>query len=296
MKFFLQQATHATGSVNLENGSIEGVSLISTPEAKGHNIKIDDASIQSFFEAVEGKTIKAYYTHSPSNDALDSIGLWSNFRIHKEEEYTKLLGDFKALDAWKENDEKSFAMLFELATKAPEAFGVSAEFEARAIVYGENGEEKEYDAEEDSNLDVFARAVNVSAFSIVAQPAANPTGLFAEAKEQEQNLASTEEKESLEMELSQTIKTANLLDEQNKQLQKDIDQLNKEKKEVEENLNAWKVKYAETISNMGADPVDSQIEDTPKTFEEKLASCQSYSEKSKLIKQSMPELMATWNK
>jgi hypothetical protein len=191
---FLSSQTYAEGIVDAESGRIEGVSLISTPEGKGHNISIDRKSRESFYEAVEGKTIKAYYTHSPANDALDSIGLWSNFRIVEEGEYTKLLGDFEALEAWRQNDTKEYQMLFELASKAPEAFGVSAEFSARAIVYEEDGKEKDYDADQDANMEVFARAVEVSAFSIVAQPAANPTGLFAEQKEDTKVLAEQAEK------------------------------------------------------------------------------------------------------
>ena len=148
LKFEIEST--ATGRVDAEKGIVEGVSVISTPEAKEHNIKIDRASIESFAAAVEGKQIKAYYTHSPSNEALDSIGLWQNFEIKEEEEYTKLTADFVALESWKEHDPKNYDALFELAKKAPEAFGVSAEFQAKTIFYNEEGEEVEFSGEEEA--------------------------------------------------------------------------------------------------------------------------------------------------
>ena len=167
----------STGSIDREAGTIKGVSLISTPEARGHNVKIDRASIDSFFSAVQGKSIKAYYTHSPENDALDSIGLWENFEVVEEGEFVKLKADFKALDSWKEHNKKDYDSLFELAEKAPEAFGVSAEFQGEHIYYDDEGNETKLNNDDDK--EAFIRALEVSAFSIVANPSANPTGLFS---------------------------------------------------------------------------------------------------------------------
>ena len=136
-------ADFAQGKIDKEKGIIYSVSVISTPEAKGHGIKIDRATIESFAAAVEGKTVKAYYTHDDDNEALDTIGIWKNFQIVEAGEFVKLTADFEALESWREHHSSQFDALFEMAEKAPEAFGVSAEFTARQVFY-EEGEEKEY--------------------------------------------------------------------------------------------------------------------------------------------------------
>lgn len=275
------------GAIDEAEGTIRGVSLISTPEAKGHNMSIDEKSIESFYEAVEGKSIKAYYTHSDSNDALDSIGLWKNFTIKQDGEYTKLLADFVALKAWKENNKKDYEMLFELAKEAPEAFGVSAEFTSRTIVYGEDGEEKEYEEGEDDDMERFARAVEVSAFSIVAQPAANPTGLFsAPVKDLTIKLATMGEKNSkMEMDLSATQKTLSLLQEKQAELQVELDAKEKE-------IQTWKARYGEAIA--GAEPVIASHEEEL-SFSDKLARCNTNQEKQTLIQNNMKFLSENWN-
>jgi hypothetical protein len=243
--FKFEQTVLARGEVNKEMGQITGVSLISTPEAKGHNISLDRASIQSFFDAVQGKQIKAYYTHSPSNEALDSIGLWTDFEIIEDGEFTKLIANFQALDSWKQHHQDDFDALFELAVKAPEAFGVSAEFQAKTIYYKDD-EETEYTGQED--VEVFARAVEVSAFSIVAQPAANPTGLFA-AKEEKTNyeqVADTliqlqEKNDELVMELK-------LEKDLTASLQKEKEQAAEEKQKLETQVQEWQAKFAQYVA------------------------------------------------
>lgn len=292
-----KEAKLAEGNIDRENSMIKGVSLISTPEAKGHNLSIDEASIDSFLSAVDGKQIKAYYTHSPENDALDSIGLWSNFRKEQDEQYTKLLGDFTALKAWRDNNPKDFEMLFELAEKAPEAFGVSAEFQAELIYY-EDGEAKQFDKDSESDVEVFARAKEVSAFSIVASPASNPTGLFAEAKQdemQKQFAETIEAKESLALELKTTQENFEILAKKHSELEEENKKLSEKLESKKEEAEKWQIKYAKFIDEMGSDPVDAPTEIEQKTFEEQLQACSSWAEKNQLIKQNMGKLMQTWN-
>ena len=164
-KLYFQQTK--LNRIDAENGEILGVSLISTPEAKGHGLKIDNQSIQSFFNAVEGKQIKAFMTHESNESPTDVIGIWENFRIEEDEEFTKLLADFSAMDSWRRNSPSEFDAFFELADKAPETFGVSAEFIGFGVTYNEEGEEEEWSGEEDE--EVFARASEVQAFSIVCE-------------------------------------------------------------------------------------------------------------------------------
>ena len=281
------------GIVDKTLGSISNVSLISTPEAKGHGMKLDEASIQSFYNAVEGKTIKAYYTHSPSNEALDSIGLWSEFEIVQDGEYTKLTAKFQALESWKEHQQGDYDALFELAEKAPEAFGVSAEFQAETIYYNEEGEAQQYNGQE--NVEVYARAISVSAFSIVAQPAANPTGLFAEAKEENNveevagNLIKLqEENDRLALDLDASQKAVDAASKSNEELQKQVEDL-------QEKLASMDARFKTMVEETGSDPVHASAEVAPVTFEEKLVNCKTWAEKQNLINQNMSELVRTWN-
>lgn len=285
-------AASRSGEIDLENGTIKGVSLISTPEAKGHGMSIDEKSINSFAEAVGEKTIKAYYTHN-DNEAFDTIGLWKNFEVIQDGEDTKLTGDFEALESWKENKKEEYDALFELAEKAPEAFGVSAEFTGTKVFYNEDEEEVEYSGQEEAGK-LYARAIEVQAFSIVATPAANPTGLFSEPSEKV-NLAEVasdlaEKKQELESELKLAknqleVFEANL-EEKSKELDAQAAELEKFQKEAAD----WKVKYAE-MANMGSEPVDA-AQPEPLTFEEKLSRCTTAAEKLELFKSN--NLTSSW--
>lgn len=296
----LQFKTHTPQGedIDLENGIIKGVSLISTPEAKGHNLKIDAQTIQSFFEAVAGKSIKAYYRHDPENDALSTIGLWEDFEIIEDGEYTKLKANFKALDAWRKNNEADFMALFELAQKAPEAFGVSAEFLAKQIQYGAEGEELEWDGETDG--DVFARAVEVNAFSIVAQPSANPTGLFSKPTEStkvlvEKNQELAEQKNELALDLNTAEKQLAVFAQQNEKLEKEVAELKAQLAEATTALESQEANHQKQLAEMGCEPVVAGAGSaTELTFEQQLAQCKTWSEKSKLFNANMQHLMQTW--
>jgi len=288
----LEIATSTADRIDAEKGKLSGVSVISTPEAKGHNISIDSRSIESFAEAVKDKKIKAYYTHSEQNEALDSIGLWENFQIVEDGEYMKLTADFQALEAWKEHHRDDYDALFEMADKAPEAFGVSAEFTIDKVYYNENGEEEKYEGQADK--EVFARAIEVSAFSIVAQPAANPTGLFAEAKEDsfvqlsETIIDLEEQKSGLALELETMKSMVEKISEQNSDNDEKI-------KMLESEVKLWKAKYSTLIENSGAEPQEANGVEEPKTFEEKLEACTSWKEKNELIQGNMQYLTTNWN-
>lgn len=311
---FAQPELARTGKVDKEEGLILGVSLISTPEAKGHGIKIDRGTIESFYEGVKDKSIKAYYTHDDDNEALDSIGLWENFEIIEDGDYTKLTADFKALESWREHHPDRFDALFELAEKAPEAFGVSAEFFAKRIMYSEEGEELDWDGESE---DVFARAVEVNAFSIVAQPSANPTGLFSQPKEVEEDEVDVEEFLSFNLsktqeELDGANSELKLAKDLNATLTSKVEELEakiaESEKEIEDKANEvdglkaelqeWQVKFARQVADMGSDPVEFSSESAPLSFQEQLARCKTWEEKSQLFESNMIELQQNpnWNK
>jgi len=296
------------GKVDAENGVIYGVSVISTPEAKGHGIKIDAASIASFHEVTKEKQIKAFYTHD-DNEALDAIGFWENFEIIEDGEFTKLQADFVALDAWKKHHTHLYDSLFEMAEKAPESFGVSAEFSGKAIYYSEDGEEIDFKHGEDDDKEIYARALEVSAFSIVAQPAANPTGLFSEPIEVDEDEVDAEEFLSFNLaqvqkDLDEALASKQDAIEANEILEKgfidqkdQIAELQKELEAAKTETASWQCKYAQLCADMGSEPVQAQEEvAAPLNFEQQLAAATSWSEKNELFKNNMFKLVADWNK
>ena len=87
----------------MENGEILQVSLITTGEILGHGMFLDESGLDSFLQCVEGTQVKTYYKHSEDNEALSSIGYFENFKkVEAEEGEYKIIGDFSALNAWKE--------------------------------------------------------------------------------------------------------------------------------------------------------------------------------------------------
>jgi DNA-binding transcriptional MerR regulator len=299
-------ADFAEGKIDKEKGIIYGVSVISTPEAKGHGIKIDRATIESFAAAVEGKTVKAYYTHDDDNEALDTIGIWKNFQIVEAGEFVKLTADFEALESWREHHSSQFDALFEMAEKAPEAFGVSAEFTARQVFY-EEGEEKEYSGQEEVD-EVFARAVEVQAFSIVAQPAANPTGLFsvdakvvdADEIDQEEFLEfnlkeATQSLAELREDLGQANAANKVFEEKLAEQESELVELKEKLKASQDETKTWQAKYGQLTSEMGSEPVEVQSE-VALSIEDKIAQAESWTEKAKLFKENMATLNKSWAK
>jgi hypothetical protein len=301
--------TTKLNQIDAENGEILGVSVISTPIAKGHNLFVDNKSIQSFFDAVEGKQIKAFMTHESNESPSDVIGIWENFRIEEDQEFTKLLADFSALDSWKRNHPSEFDAFFELASVAPNTFGISAEFIGFGVLYDEDGEEVEWDGE--SEGDVFARASEVSGFSVVLEPASNPTGLFSangkieNESEKEHEEIELEEEELIEFldcennELHLQIKTLEeltlLLKKERDSQQEQISDLESELESKSEESNKWKTKF-NALKESGSNPIEG-LHHTEETLSlsEKIQQTSSWHEKQKLFAENASELTREWN-
>jgi len=172
--------------VNRDEGTMTGVSLISTGEAEGHDLFVDDVSLQTVMDALHGDPIPAYITHSGAffRDRLTKeVGLFRNFRI----EDGRLLADFEAFQSFKNNDTKRFDTLFELAEKMPERFGLSIVFYAYKVWRTENAD-LAYNPEEDRPEDAIfqypsIRVDKVMSADFVDTPAANEKGLFDATEE-----------------------------------------------------------------------------------------------------------------
>lgn len=133
---------------------IEGVSIISVGEAKGHGLFVDDITLQEVKACAESFAggVKVNLDHGAG--IKDIVGFCDNFRIIGE----KLVADLNLL----ETAEKR-AYVLEIAERMPDTFGISIAF---------SGPVREKDGRS------FASCTELYSADLVQTPAANPTGLF----------------------------------------------------------------------------------------------------------------------
>jgi len=143
--------------VDAINGVIHGVAVITSGvKARGHDLEVDAKTLSQIKECAEKLgTVPVKWNHRTGADAVN--GYLDNFRI----EDAKLLGDWHLL---KSHDR--FAQAIEMAERMPGNVGLSAAFMGEDEM--ENGQKK-------------ARCSELISVDLVANPAANPSGLF-EAK------------------------------------------------------------------------------------------------------------------
>ena len=134
--------------------TIEGVSIISVGEAKGHGLFVDDITLQEVKACAESFAggVKVNLDHGAG--IKDIVGFCDNFRIIGK----KLVADLNLL----ETAEKR-AYVLEIASRMPDTFGISIAF---------SGPVREKDGRS------FASCTELYSADLVQTPAANPTGLF----------------------------------------------------------------------------------------------------------------------
>jgi hypothetical protein len=134
---------------------IEGVSIISVGEAKGHGLFVDDITLQEVKACAESYAggVKVNLDHGAG--IKDIVGFCDNFRIVGE----KLVADLNLL----ETAEKR-AYVLEIAERMPDTFGISIAF---------SGPVRERDGRS------FASCTELYSADLVQTPAANPAGLFS---------------------------------------------------------------------------------------------------------------------
>lgn len=274
--------------IDLENGEILEVSLITTGEILGHGMFLDEAGLDSFLTCVEDTQVKAYYKHSDENEALSSIGYFENFRkVEAGEGEFKIVGDFSALNAWKESNEKEYKTFFELATKAPEVFGISVEAMIASKYYDENGELVDYsEGTPDEDTKIYAFCEKVLAWSVVSTPATNPNGLFSqETNLEEQNMEQIKELENkiqvLETELETLMELSKELRDANTDLADDNEKLLAQIGDLEGKLESFEI---------GADAVEHNFADEELDLVSRINLEQDWSKKSKLIMANLNNL------
>lgn len=144
-----------SGAVDRSSGVIRGVSLITSGiEAVGHDLHVDETTLTQMLSAAQRKgQIPVKLNHGSGVENV--CGYVNNFRI----EGKQLRGDWHLLKSHAE-----YAATLEKAEVMPTCFGLSAAFAGK---------------DEKKGGKTFARCQELMAVDCVAQPAANPTGLFA---------------------------------------------------------------------------------------------------------------------
>lgn len=146
-------------NVDQEAGILRNVALMSIGEAAGHSCRVDLATLQGLFKLAQGKSIKAYLNHSYNPAPTEVIGVFSGIYIDNKKGVLRA-SQFKALDAFKTHNRQAFDTLFELATTAPESFGVS-------VVIYQNLEDSE------DGGSAYIRPISIDSADFVSSPAAN---------------------------------------------------------------------------------------------------------------------------
>ncbi len=149
---FLFHSVLQPGRVDASSGIVYGVSLISEGPALGHDLMVDATTLSQIESACHAfrNGVKVKLEHS--GGISDIVGTVKNIR----RDGAKLVGDLHLLET-----APLRAYVLELADKAPDTFGLSVNFHGTA-----DG--------------IFARCSRIRSVDLVADPAANPDGLFEE--------------------------------------------------------------------------------------------------------------------
>ena len=155
---------------------IEGVSIISVGEAKGHGLFVDRITLQEVKACAETYAggVKVNLDHGAG--IKDIVGFCDNFRIIGD----KLVADLNLLQSAERRD-----YVLEIAEKLPDTFGISIAF---------SGPVREIDGKR------FASCEELYSADLVQTPAANPTGLFSFEAKRVDNFSSNMEDAKIEIE------------------------------------------------------------------------------------------------
>ena len=230
---------------------IEGVSIISVGEAKGHGLFVDATTLQEVKQCAESYAggVKVNLDHGAG--IKDIVGFCDNFRIIGD----KLVADLNLL----QNAEKRDYVL-EIAEKLPDTFGISIAF---------SGPVRDIDGKR------FASCTELYSADLVQTPAANPTGLFSfeavdkKSSQMEDATIEIEPKEDeKEISISDLLKRLKSLETAFGDYKKGMEEMPKEEEMAEEKkdeemcncasksgISNLEAKLDQIISNFGAAPM-----------------------------------------
>jgi hypothetical protein len=155
---------------------IEGVSIISIGEAKGHGLYVDETTLMQVKECAESYKggVKVNLDHGAG--IKDIVGFVNNFRIVGKQ----LLGDLNLLETSPMRD-----YVLEISSKLPDTFGISIAF---------TGPIREVEGL------AFASCTELYSADLVQTPAANATGLFSFTAKQVDSFSKQMEDATIEIE------------------------------------------------------------------------------------------------
>jgi len=180
-----------TGVINPDKGVIEGVSVCTVGEAKGHGINLDQEFIATVAEMGNEKRqgLKARYGHPNmcSTSLGTFLGRFKNFRVDGEQVRADL---FMSNEARETPQGDLYSYVMGMAQNEPDMFGTSIVFTPGKEYVRDNEGEKVYDfyevhrsgvrftKDEYKDLPVFVECEALHACDAVDEPAANE-GLFS---------------------------------------------------------------------------------------------------------------------
>lgn len=144
------------GRIDEESGVIRGVSLITMGDAKGHGLIVDQKTLDQLKVSLDGTPnpgIKAKLNHRSGVEAV--FGYINNFSIQGN----KLKGDLNLL-----RNHKDYNQTMEQISTMPGQIGLSVAFQG--------------DKESGGDGKIYARCKRIISVDLVADPAANPDGMF----------------------------------------------------------------------------------------------------------------------
>ena len=144
------------GRIDEANGIISGVSLITMGNARGHNLEVDETTLNQLKLSLDNTAepgIKAKLNHRTGVEAV--FGYIKNFHVVGN----KLTGDLHMLKA-----HKDYNQTMEQIKTLPKQIGLSVAFQG--------------DKEPGADGKVYARCKRIVSVDLVADPAANPDGMF----------------------------------------------------------------------------------------------------------------------
>jgi len=171
----------AGSDVAKDDGVIRGVSVITSGvQARGHNLEVDETTLLQMLDCAQKKgKVKVKWNHRTGADAIN--GNLRNFRLDDG----KLKADWHLLKS-----HPSYAHALELAKEMPEEVGLSASFgglselqDGTKVHEPDATTKHQYVVKNGLRLPCpagkqFARCTNLVSVDLVADPAANPNGLF----------------------------------------------------------------------------------------------------------------------
>ena len=257
--------------VDQNNGIMTELSLIQVGEAKGHDLFVDERSLETALEVI-GESLPAYITHEgalSTDRILKEVGVFSEFYIDEDKLKAR---SFKALDSFKEDERQKFNRLFDIASEMPETFGISLVFEALIVYVLEGGKEipaNELDEEDQVNLVreiPSVRFISIKSADFVDAPASNETGLFSTTFKNMDDNQQIEE-EVIEEKLEESAPEVEEQTDEQPSLESKIDDLEKKLAESDKKISELQGKLSdsekvnEKLSSLieGEDAIDEEV-------------------------------------